>query len=79
MVRSVSAYLNDCPNCKVVIAGHSLGGAMARLAYFFLKDTNQFPTVTYELYTYGEPRVGNKPFAELMNSQPITTARVVAR
>lgn len=52
---------------------------MARLMYFFLEDNKQFPKVTYELYTYGEPRVGNKYFADFMNRQSITTARVVAR
>lgn len=79
MVRTVAEYLKECPNRKVVITGHSLGGAMARLMYFFLEYTKQFPEVTYELYTYGEPRVGNERFAEFMNSQPISTARVVTR
>lgn len=79
MVETVKAYLKKCSNCKVVIVGHSLGGAMASLAYFFLKTKKQFPKVTYELYTYGEPRVGNKYFAKFMNSQSITTGRVVAR
>jgi len=79
VVRTVASYLNENPEFKVVITGHSLGAAMARIMYFFLEDTNQFPTVTYALYTYGEPRVGNKYFANFMNSQPITTARVVAR
>lgn len=72
-------YLNTNPKFKVVLTGHSLGGAMARLTYFFFSDNKQFPTVTYELYTYGEPRVGNKYFADFINSQSIKTARVVAR
>lgn len=52
---------------------------MARIMYFFLEDNKQFPNVEYELYTYGEPRVGNKHFANFINQQRITTARVVAR
>lgn len=64
---------------KLVIAGHSLGGAMARITQFLLLYLDQFPGCTYELYTYGEPRVGNKAFADFMNNQTITTARTVAR
>ncbi|XP_037038648.1 lipase-like [Bradysia coprophila] len=79
VVRAVAEYLRKNPGFKVVIVGHSLGGAMARLIYFFLEDCKQFPEVTYELYTYGEPRVGNRYFADFMNSRSITTARVVAR
>lgn len=79
VIRAVAAYLKLYPKYKVVITGHSLGGAIARLTYFFLEDTKQFPNVAYELYTYGEPRVGNKYFADYMNRQSITTARIVAR
>lgn len=59
--------------------GHSLGAAMASITLFFLKDLNRFPGVAYELYTYGEPRLGNMDFAKFMNAQTITSARVVAR
>jgi len=79
VVKAVGEYLNKNRNYKIVISGHSLGGAMARVTFFFLKDLNQFPCTTYELYTYGEPRVGNKAFAKFMTSQNITSARVVAR
>lgn len=51
---------------------------MARLFTFFLLQLKQFPGAVYELYTCGELRVVNKHFADFMNSQPITTARVVA-
>ncbi|XP_037038368.1 lipase-like [Bradysia coprophila] len=79
VVETVADLLNENPGFKVVLTGHSLGGAMARITYFFFADRNLFPGVEFELYTYGEPRVGNKYFAEFMNCQPITTARVVAR
>lgn len=79
VVRAVAEYLCENPGFKVVLTGHSLGGAMARLTYFFMEENKQFPKVQYELYTYGEPRVGNKHFADFMNTRCITTARVVAR
>lgn len=79
VVRTVAKYLSKNPKSKVIITGHSLGAAMARLTYFFLEDNKQFPSVKYELYTYGEPRGGNVYYAQFMNKQRIVTARVVAR
>lgn len=75
----VESYLTRNPSYKVVLTGHSLGAAMARVTYFFLEDTKRFPKTKYELYTYGEPRVGNYAFADFMNNQNIVSARVVAR
>lgn len=67
------------PKYKIVIVGHSLGAAMARLTQFFLLVLNQFPGAIYKCITYGEPRSGNKAFADYMNTRNIITARVVAR
>lgn len=67
------------PTYKIVLTGHSLGGSMARITTFFILYLNQFPGKKLELYTYGEPRSGNKGFADFMNAQTITTARVTAR
>ncbi|KAJ6632650.1 Lipase [Pseudolycoriella hygida] len=78
-VRALRRYLKKYPDFKIVLAGHSLGGAIARIIYYFLADSKTFPSSTFELYTYGEPRVGNINFADFMNCQQITTARVVAR
>ncbi len=78
MVQTAGTFLKANQGFKVVITGHSLGGAMARVMYFFLEVNKQL-NVKYELYTYGELRVGNKHFADFMNRQGITTARVVAR
>lgn len=75
----MAAYRQNHQDYKIVITGLSLGAAMARLTFFFLKDRNQFNNATYELYTFGEFRVGNKPFAEFMNSQNMTSARIVNR
>ncbi|KAG4079712.1 hypothetical protein HA402_009098 [Bradysia odoriphaga] len=79
VLQTVTDLRNENAGFKIVLTGHSLGGAIARLTYFFFIDRRLFPSVKFELYTYGEPRVGNKYFAEFMNRQPITTVRVVAR
>ena len=79
VVKNVGYLRTKFPKYKIVIVGHSLGGAMARLTQFFMLTLEQFPGATYECYTFGEPRSGNKAFADYMNTQTIKTARVVAR
>ncbi len=79
MINNIGCLLSENPNYKIVLTGHSLGGAMSRLTTFFILYLKQFPGTQLELYTYGEPRSGNKGFADFMNAQNITTARVTAR
>lgn len=51
-------HLGKHTNKKLLICGHSLGGAMATVAASRLKDLN--PT----LFTFGSPRVGNAIFVK---------------
>ncbi|EFJ45180.1 hypothetical protein VOLCADRAFT_94625, partial [Volvox carteri f. nagariensis] len=64
-------------NWRVLVTGHSLGGALATLAAYELAERRPLPpprppiTLTparsvqnITLYTFGAPRVGNKAFAE---------------
>jgi hypothetical protein len=51
------------PGYKVVVTGHSLGGALATLAYGSLKGLG-FPV---RAYVYGAPRVGNKATANYID------------
>ena len=46
------------------LTGHSLGGAMATLAAAQLIDED---TPFYGVYTFGQPRVGNREFARIYN------------
>jgi hypothetical protein len=77
VVTNVGYLRGRYPGYKIVIIGQSLGAAMARLTQFYLLALNQFPGADYECYTYGEPRSGNRAFADFMNKQTIKTARVV--
>jgi hypothetical protein len=45
-------------NSRVIVAGHSLGGALATLCAHALKDLFKIEAV----YTFGSPRVGNGTF-----------------
>lgn len=50
--------LTKHPNYKLVLVGHSLGGAVAALGGLDFKARGWEPHVT----TFGEPRLGNKKF-----------------
>ncbi|MDN9032438.1 lipase family protein, partial [Enterobacter hormaechei] len=59
---------------KLVITGHSLGGAVALLIAELLRHRSGF-TYDIVLYTYGSPRVGDKTFVE--NARPLVHHRMV--
>lgn len=63
--RSIESILMD--HCKnedtVIIAGHSMGGAIATLAAYKLARTVSNVTCV----TFGSPRVGNRAFAKNFN------------
>jgi len=53
---------------------------MASLFVYFAKSRSQFPPATViALATYGQPRTGNKAYANFMNSLGILSGRVVSR
>ena len=60
MLTKVSALAHAHPNAKVIVTGHSLGGAQATLAAVDLTKAGY----NTDLITYGSPRVGNKQFSE---------------
>jgi len=77
VINAVKKFLTKEPKFKVILTGHSLGGAMARQTLFELITQKTFPGVRYALYTYGEPRGGNKAYADFFNKLSIPGARVV--
>ncbi|RDA86814.1 hypothetical protein CP532_6379 [Ophiocordyceps camponoti-leonardi (nom. inval.)] len=52
---------------RVVVTGHSLGGAIATIAGAYLRT--KFPDVWIDIYAYGSPRVGNKAFTNFVEEQ----------
>ncbi|PWY76360.1 putative actin-related protein 2/3 complex subunit 1A [Aspergillus sclerotioniger CBS 115572] len=58
----VAAAREQYTDYELVLVGHSLGGAVAALAGIEMQLRGWEPTVT----TFGEPKVGNKGFAEFL-------------
>jgi hypothetical protein len=79
-VPTLTTAINDLwsqmgSNSRIVVTGHSLGGAIATLCAQYLSTV--YPYVS--IYTYGSPRVGNYAFAELFNSTVTDSYRVINR
>ncbi|KAB8237003.1 lipase family protein [Aspergillus alliaceus] len=53
------------PGYKIVLVGHSLGGALATLGAVTLRHAGH----VVDLYTFGAPSVGNLAFAEFITQQ----------
>ncbi|KAI0243642.1 hypothetical protein L0F63_003186, partial [Massospora cicadina] len=65
------------PSYSVVITGHSSGGSVAVLASIYLQKGLNLDWNKLQLFTYGQPRVGDAEFATWFNQLPLTTTRVV--
>ncbi|TQV98414.1 lipase precursor [Cordyceps javanica] len=57
---------------RVVVTGHSLGGAVATIAAAYLRARG----IACDLYAYGSPRVGTEEFAHLVTNDNNFSARI---
>jgi predicted lipase len=71
MLSGVASVVQAHSPSSIKVIGHSLGGAMATLAAVELA-VNEYSNIV--LMTFGEPRVGNKPFADWFDSQTAITS-----
>jgi Lipase (class 3) len=56
--------------CKSIVTGHSLGGALATLVSAFLSsEYRQQACGQVMLYTFGSPRVGDKPWVDALKDR----------
>jgi triacylglycerol lipase len=62
-------------NKKLIITGHSLGGALATLCALDLACNSKFSSPI--VYTYGAPRVGDPTFAAAYNQKIALSHRIV--
>ncbi|KAG2215378.1 hypothetical protein INT45_011296 [Circinella minor] len=70
----IDSQLQIHPDYTVAVTGHSLGGALALLNAL---DLHERGIKNVELITFGQPRVGNKQFAEYVVSTGIPYKRAV--
>ena len=62
-------------DCEVSFIGHSRGGAMALIsAYLILDMSNE---IQINIYTYGQPRVGNHEFDKQLQRINVNYTRVI--
>ncbi len=62
---------------RVIVTGHSQGGALATLCAVDIEYN--FSNIQVELYGYGSPRVGNRAFAKSYNKRVPLSFRIVTR
>ena len=75
MVAATAAH----PDYRVIVTGHSLGGAVASLAAADLRKNSSHLMDHTELFTYGSPRVGNVHTAAFLTQQSSKSYRITAR
>nr|CAG8513948.1 8900_t:CDS:2 [Entrophospora candida] len=71
VTEEVTNFMETNPDFKVVVTGHSLGGAIATLTALDLVQNNK-KLVSEEnlfIFTYGSPRIGNQEFANFVDNQ----------
>ena len=72
LLKTIRLHQNN--QQKILITGHSLGGALAVLAAL---DFSLHQLQPFGVYTYANPRVGGERFAEYYEQQQIPTYRYV--
>ncbi|KAI8387506.1 lipase precursor [Blakeslea trispora] len=74
----VKAQLDANPDYKILVTGHSLGGALALLGGMDLTQRDsRINSSNLSIFTYGGPRVGNKAFAEYVVKSKVPVFRSV--
>ncbi len=65
--RTVKTLINRARPTRVLVTGHSLGGALAALCAMELRVNGVIPrSIPLSLYTFGQPRVGNAGAPKLL-------------
>lgn len=65
IIPHVEQAMESYPDYKLVLVGHSLGGAVAAIAALEFQARGFDPVVT----TFGEPRLGNKALSQFIDQQ----------
>jgi len=76
MKDDVTTLKNKYPDYDFWFTGHSLGGSMASIAAATVVKTGIKPASNVILYTFGQPRTGDKAFATAHDALGMTQYRV---
>ncbi|KAF8622729.1 hypothetical protein AX15_006820 [Amanita polypyramis BW_CC] len=74
ILAEVQRLFSQCDTKTLILVGHSLGGAISELDSLFF--ALNIPGVSIRTVTYGTPRVGNRDFVQLIDSQVANFSRV---
>lgn len=68
--RKLKSLLNEHKNAKFVVTGHSLGGALAIMfpTVLVLHEEMDIMERLMGVYTYGQPRIGNRQLGSFMEA-----------
>ena len=71
VLDTIDFYLKEYPKNKIILIGHSAGGAIATLAAAEIKKRaqNKKKSITCDLYTYGAPRIGGQKISDFITNQ----------
>lgn len=65
--NTLSPILDEHPFSTILVTGHSLGSALAVLGALDIKMHFGIHSKLIRLYTFGQPRVGDKTFSDWVN------------
>ena len=66
LLNSLKKFIRDDKKYNISITGHSLGAGLASLFSFVLLSYGYESSIS-GVYTYGQPLVGNRRYAEILN------------
>jgi predicted lipase len=72
-------YSKKTSNLRFLVTGISLGGALAALASYDLSVLfrNSQRKANFLFYTFGQPRIGNQEFINVIDQEEVPIFRVV--
>jgi hypothetical protein len=68
LLKAIEEFRRNDKKCNITITGHSLGAGLASLFSFVLLAYG-YESSIYGVYTYGQPLVGNRRYAEILNNK----------
>ncbi|UMM21681.1 hypothetical protein L5515_003260 [Caenorhabditis briggsae] len=77
MKNDVNTLIHKYPGYEIWVGGHSLGGSLAALASNFLISNGLATSSNLKMITFGEPRTGDKTFADTVDSLVPYSFRVI--